>query len=207
MFFVGFDPGGKSGVALLRVEEAKASIFAFDVTSVREAIDWCTAKLDGSYPRGIGVDAFLHWSVSKSGWRAADIRLRERYVPLRNSIICSNSTYGSMAIQGMAFAMEASRLWPQATVNEVHPKIIFSELAASAYERDGTTSAVKQREGFWNSRDVCFEGKLESEHQFDAALGAWVTFRAIKEGYPDLIERTDGDLLLPLPNVKYFWPV
>src|SRR5271166_7163486 len=105
MIYLGYDPGGannSNGVAILDVSGTEPVYEVNSVKSVDEAIDWFSYRSDGRVPVSAGIDAFLYWDTGRCGWRDADLRLRDSYPSVGNSVLSQNSAYGSMAVQGMA---------------------------------------------------------------------------------------------------------
>jgi hypothetical protein len=112
----GFDPGGKSGVALLT--ESQIGYFSGEVAtqrSVAEAFDWLSARTSTTL-EAAGIDSLISWSLKRSGWRPMDLYLREKYPKIKNSIVSSNGLYGAMGVQGMAMAILLRKRWPSITL-------------------------------------------------------------------------------------------
>ena len=111
--YLGFDPGGQTGVALLTVQGGRRHCKTACVDSVDAALSCATSLLDGKTPEAAGVDTFLFWEPTIGGWRRADRWLRDRYPEVLNSVLASNSTAGAMAVQGMGLAIRLRERWPQ----------------------------------------------------------------------------------------------
>ena len=107
MLFLGYDPGGKAanGAAILTVSNDVRSLQTATLDSVDDTLEWFDACLGGGVPVAIGIDSFLSWETGPSGWRGPDKWLREMYPSAQKSVMASNSTFGSMAVQGMAMAL------------------------------------------------------------------------------------------------------
>jgi hypothetical protein len=212
-FVLGYDPGGESGVAFGEVAARGISVICSTVDSVSSALHWFEVELNDQEPIAIGVDAFLFWSTVRSGWRPADIWLRERYPEIRQSILCTNSTSGSMAIQGMALAL-ACRVpgrWPEAKLNEVHPKVLWHEVSGHMpYPRIWPSPEAASACGWLENHGMAFRSRRPSnEHEFDAALAVWITAKGIEAPLFDLVgflESGSDSLIFPAGKVAYFWP-
>jgi hypothetical protein len=138
-----------------------------------------------------------------------DQALRRQYRAVRSSVICSNGARGSMAVQGMCFAIEASRRWPHAALNEVHPKVLWHSLETTLpYPREWDLQGQKSCE-WLNAQGVEFEMTPTNEHEFDAILAAWITWRGTSDNFFDLADacrRAGEELVLPVGRASYFWP-
>lgn len=208
--YFGFDPGGKSGVAVARVEGDAVNFKSADVASVDEAFAWFRGIAEDTSPAGVGIDALLSWSTSAGGWRPSDRALRKTYRKMAPSVICSNSAYGAMAVQGMTFAFRAKAEWRSAVLNEVHPKVLLYALDSKlVYPRKWQSGHEKACQWF-KDRQCSFDELPKSEHAFDAVLGAWATYKGLrsKEWSADLskLDRDCSSALCPIPDVHYFWP-
>lgn len=196
---LGFDPGGDStfGVAML----SGPHVISNTVSSVREAIDWTIAQCGNREVTAAGIDTLLHWSTVRGGWRPADKYLRATYPNAKGSVLSPNGLYGSMAIGGMALAMELRHRWPGIVLNETHPKVLFSALSGDRYRRAALALAI---EWFLDHTKLHSTHAL-NEHEFDAMISAWATQFGLSDGWPDLVG-SDSHLLFPVGSVKYLWP-
>ena len=166
--------------------------------------------MQGAAPEVIGIDAFLWWSTAKSGWRKCDWWLRRRYPAVRNSVMCTNNTYGAMAVQGMAFAFRTREIWPTVVLNEVHPKVLMHALDESTpYPRKWTPKKRDDALDFLR-RLGCKFGSNDlpnSEHEFDAILAVCASFEGIQGNWIDLATtERDDRAVYPAGPVTYFWP-
>ena len=88
---LGYDPGGRSGVAIARFGGGQQASCDWDtVGSVDEGLDWYAENLAGEIPTGIGIDAPLCWQTGKCGWRGPDRWLRDTYRKLKHSVVSAN---------------------------------------------------------------------------------------------------------------------
>ena len=169
--YLGFDPGGQTGVALLTIEGGQSHCTTYSARSVDDALNWATALLSDQTPNAAGVDSFLYWETGRSGWREADRWLRKQYPMVRNSVLSANSAYGAMSIQGMALAVLLRKRWPQIELIETHPKVLFYALAGRkhVWPSDMTEWLFK--------RMNCVPSLISSEHCWDAAASAWTALK------------------------------
>jgi hypothetical protein len=196
MLIFGFDPGGETGVALLRINRRIRCIGGRG-----RGLD--SSACGKKKPLVAGIDTFLCWSTTKSGWRPMDIYLRDTFSDVHASVLSSNSAYGAMAVQGMALAMRLRSKWPNIRLNETHPKVLYYALTRQFYMRDDISAMVD-----WLNHqfDPCLKCVVESEHQWDALISAWGTWLGISGQWKrDLVPRT-SELLFPAGRVTYFWP-
>jgi hypothetical protein len=177
MVVLGYDPGGggrsgnrKSGVAMLDTSVGEACIVTGQCGSVAEALGWFDAQCDGRMPDAIGIDTFLHWSMAPKGWRPIDKILRQRYADVRNSVQPTNSTAGSMIVQGMSLAIVARGRWPNVKLNEVHPKVLWAEFSQQRYPRGEGRESTKMRHDWLERHGYSCSANLASEDEFDAAI-------------------------------------
>jgi hypothetical protein len=202
MIVLGYDPGGSgaNGVALVNGSEVHTGT----VDTVSAAVAWARDRLGSNAPDAIGLDTLLSWSTGRSGWRPMDWHLRKRYSAVRNSVISPNRLSGSMAVNGMAFALRARELWPAVTLNETHPKVLVFAMTGQKYAFGPTLT-----NWLLNMRDVSRCCDIKDSDQCDALLSAVITQRALTQprAFTDLMA-LDGtaDLLLPAGPVTYWWP-
>jgi len=223
MIFLGYDPGGKrgNGAAFLKVSgSAVIMIETVTLDSVDKAMEWFRNKLQGSKPNGVGIDAFLSWSTGDSGWRPQDTWLRKKYQRVQKSVLSSNSTYGAMAVQGMAAAMRIRKCWPTMPINETHPKILHYALWKEKYPDKKTkwpksALAKKTTKLLLNKMQSGLEDVvISSDHEWDALISAWATFMGYSGKWKtDLMEEltvSEGDSSLLFPAKKagttFYWP-
>src|SRR5262249_29530275 len=65
--YLGFDPGGQIGVALLTAENCQRRCVTYSAISVDDALNWAIKKLDNQTPDAAGLDTFLYWETGNSG--------------------------------------------------------------------------------------------------------------------------------------------
>jgi len=156
MIILGFDPGGTTGVSVLRIlADGSTTAETDSVASVDDAIDWAVNQCQGETPTAAGIDTFLCWSTERSGWRRIDLKLRNAFPDVRASVFSSNSAYGAMAVQGVAIALRLRERWPSVILNETHPKVLYHALTSKDYMRDDIPAMTA-----WLQQNFCLEIKL-----------------------------------------------
>jgi hypothetical protein len=173
-----------------------------------QGLNWLERECGSDVPTYLGIDTFLHWSLSEGGWRPSDLALRQDYPNQAASVLSMNSTFGSMVGQGMAMAFAARSRWPSILLNEAHPKIIHGEIFSTAYARDGLPSAANARMDQIRSLGFEISNDLASEDQFDALLCCIATYLGWKNNWADLAECaiSQPSIVFPLPHVSFYWP-
>ena len=215
MIVLGFDPGGTSGVAILNAGANGVLISTGEVSSVSGAMKWFRESVADEEPMIVGIDAFLHWSLGRGGKRFVDESiLKTCYPDSQKSILPQNSTYGAMAVQGMALAIEVRKIWPRIRLNEVHPKVLYFAMESTHYPRKPTHENLAARERFFKCRDMVWRGDPRSEHEFDAAICCYASYQGIRGVWKkDLMEADAaaaagdyGPVIFPAGNANYYWP-
>ena len=105
-FVVGYDPGGngRHGLAVLQVQHQQGLWVASRIVALRalpdvQAVIACAeACISQGALVATGIDTLTAWSGGPSGWRQADLWLRQRYPTVKNSVASPNSLFGSMSI-------------------------------------------------------------------------------------------------------------
>lgn len=190
--FLGYDPGGngKHGICILELKGKSLNVKVCEkvltVNHVLAKIDSC----DGF--RAAGIDTFTTWSAAKSGWRASDLWLRNEYKELSTSVLSSNSTSGSMCINGALVGKCLIDSNKAEIITETHPKVGFpvltaerhnGELIFSQYNRETPLEMVGILRDSLNGvvelsaipEDICPKGQF-TDHHFDALFSAVVAY-------------------------------
>ena len=207
MITLGFDPGGGDGFGCALVTDENSS--SATTSSVDEAVDWIVAQLNGRTPDGVGIDTLLFWQTTRSGWRGADEYLRTRFPERRNSVLCSNGLYGSMAVQGATLAVRLRELWPKVLLTETHPKVLWWYIGGGIpYPRQPSKSYAAV---LLLTEALEAEINPANEHEFDALLSGWAADRACRGMWKlDLISIQARDQRSPnvalVDDVHYYWP-
>ncbi|WP_309627158.1 hypothetical protein [Brevundimonas sp.] len=204
---LGFDPGGGDSFGCAVVTDGDA--VSATTGSVDEAVDWVVSQLFGRTPNGAGIDTLLFWQTTRSGWRGADEYLRARFPARRNSVLCSNGLYGSMAVQGATLAVRLRERWPSLFLTETHPKVLWEHLASGIpYPREPEPSHPAV---LWLSEALETEINPTNEHEFDALLSGWAADRACRGMWTlDLAtiearHQRSANVSL-VADVHYLWP-
>jgi hypothetical protein len=202
MVFLGCDPGGsgKNGLAIYFPNEKRCKTKTVD--GLHDALSWYEKHLNGMKPSAAGIDTLMFWELADGGWRKADQYLKQEYPRASKSIISPNSLYGSMAVQGIAFAMKLKKRWENIALTETHPKVLYLACSKKKYK--------------WNhSMNQWAREKLEidniscaNDHEWDALISAWAAYKGfIGEWKRDLacLNAESENRVTPLEKVKYWW--
>lgn len=216
--YLGYDPGGigAGGCAILRFGNDKEPpvVRLNTVDSVDEAIAWFDKRLEGNIPSAAGIDAFIYWETGRSGWRAADEFLKVRYEDDVKSVLSSNSTFGSMAVQGMAMAMRLKSRWPKIQqITEAHPKVLFRALTNKKHDGDEKNKedcCIELKKWTTNNVKVDLRKKFSrmanNDHEYDAILAAWAAMNGHREQWVTNLRDFSVNALEPAGEVYYWWP-
>ena len=206
MIILGFDPGGTTGVSVLRIpDEGSTTAETDSVPSVDQAIDWAVRQCHGETPTAAGIDTYLCWSTERSGWRPIDLKLRNAFPDVRASVFSSNSAYGAMAVQGMAIALRLRERWPDVILNETHPKVLYHALTSNNYMRDDVPTMTSWLQKKFSPEITC---TINNEHECEAFISTWATWQGLSGNWTaDLVPDLGGtQLLFPVGRVSYYWP-
>ncbi len=204
--YLGYDPGGMvngTGVALLTIGDGPVRCATGCVDSVDDALEWSSDKLSNHAPDAAGFDTYLFWETGRGGWRPADRWLRTQYDEVRDSIFCSNSARGSMAIQGMALAIRLQKCWPQVDLIETHPKVLYYALSGRRY--DWRRRASDMTKWLLGQMD-CASAEIFNDHCWDAAISAWAAFKGHTHCWPHNLRADSLDPIEPAGSCAYWWP-
>jgi hypothetical protein len=199
--YLGFDPGGQTGVALLTIEDGLLRCLTDCVNSVDDALKWSSHKLLDHAPSAAGIDTFLFWEASRCGWRSADIWLKSQYPQVQDSVFCSNSARGSMAVQGMALAVLARKRWPHIELIETHPKVLYRAWSGQKYDWPSN-----MREWLIAQMDLAPETVISNEHCWDAALSAWAAYKGYTRCWNRDLRALSDAPIEPAGSCAYWWP-
>lgn len=203
MLVFGYDPGGRNanGVALIDQSAGSSQVWTNTVDSVDEAVDWLTALIGTRPLDAAGIDTFLSWASTPSGWRPMDAWLRQQYPQVLHSVFASNSAAGSMAVQGVAMAIRLRGIWPAVRLNETHPKVLYFGLTGQPY-------IFGQLLVNWliGQMNPVAGAAIADEHQWDALISAWATLGGINETLTQNLMAQAQNLLFPAGPVSYYWP-
>lgn len=110
---------------------------------------------------------------------------------------------------GATLAVRLRSLWPDITLTETHPKVLWAHLETGIrYPRNlgEDTAAVD-----WLANAADAEMSPKNEHEFDALLSAWAAAQGLRRVWTrDLVRerahRQRGENVMLVPNVHYYWP-
>ena len=201
---IGYDPGGnkRHGVACITFSNNSIqSISVATLGNTREVIEW----IRGMPPISIiGIDTLTVLSTGDSGWRPADLWLREEYKVVRNSVINPNYLQGSMSLSGLACAHVLRADNPELRITETHPKVLYHALTKRRYNYVEDQKIMDE----YLSAQLGVEVKTEDDHQWDAMASAFAAWRGIsREWKKDLHLEGDPNCLVKIVgNTHFYWP-
>ena len=203
---VGYDPGGNGNHGFARAKVRDGDIVCVTTKILQTAEDVVRSILGGEKPLGLGIDTLTCWGTGHSGWRPADWRLRDRYCPVKDSIVAPNSLYGAVSVNGMAVLLAVRRAFPDIFVTETHPKVLYYALLEEPYDYSGANKSVmNDRLTSWLGVDV----EPENEHEWDAAISILPVVRGLRGSWRDLHDRPTKSrerLVHPCGKTTYMWP-
>lgn len=203
---IGYDPGGNGshGVATISVANNRCS--SINVQSFETAEDVLLWIEGIENLVGLGVDTLACWSTGPSGWRAADLWLKNKYKNIRNSIVSPNGLYGSMGLNGMAVLVSSRQAHPNISITETHPKVLYWALAGHKHDYQSDSAQMDSRLSRWIGIDV----HTSDDHEWDAAVSALAALRGMSgEWTHDLFQEGQDEgarLVTPCGPVHYWWP-
>ncbi|MGJ8678471.1 MAG: DUF429 domain-containing protein [Akkermansiaceae bacterium] len=216
LIYYGYDPGGNGchGVAVLRVVgNIPISLITKDLRNVHEVLQHYQKTCAGGKIAGIGIDTLTAWATGHSGWRPADLELRERYPEVQSSVVSSNSMHGAMSLNGAAFIHSVRSGKPASPITETHPKVLVYALTNRKHSTYQTTRKRKNLLGTLvdlSVREIKLDGDTETnDHGFDAALSAIAAFLGPNRRWRDLHFFTRpgcAPLIHPFGPTHFYWP-
>ena len=209
MLIIGYDPGGekKNGVALLRHVGCRIdSASCHTCDCVDQALAWIHEQVGKGNIDAAGIDSLLSWGSGPGGWRPMDQVIRKHYREVLLSVMSPNSLRGSMALQGMSFAMELRALQPAVKLNETHPKVQYYATTGKKHDFKGASSEMTK----WllDQLHPSLDFRVANDHEWDALFSAWATLMGLSGGWTnDLIRHARNEkLITPAGEVTYYWP-
>ncbi len=201
---VGYDPGGNNsnGLALLTIIDNMATDIVIKTLDNAESI---LSQISNSDIIGLGVDTLSCWCTGDSGWRPADIWLREKYPEVRNSVMSPNTLSGSMGVNGMSVLIEASRINKDIAISETHPKVLYYALTKRKYNYK--TNCLDM--DLFLSQEIGIPIKTNNDHEWDAVISAYALLNGLLGLWPrDLHElpANNGRIVNPCGRTAYYWP-
>lgn len=229
--YLGYDPGGNKdprrrkghGVAILRVEGVSVEPDFATLGTVQEVLEWFDEKAAECAIRGVGIDTLTYWSAARSGWRGADLWLRQKYRDVVHSVAAPNSLYGAMSVNGMFVLRRLRCMQPRMFVTETHPKVLYHALRNGEYiylgdgevlpdkPKSGVEYSGLQRRNEWLASECPFAGSSvempTDDHQWDALVSAWAVHVSKPRKWTDLVGHEDPTMLdFPAGSTEYRWP-
>jgi hypothetical protein len=203
---VGYDPGGndKHGVAALIVDSGRPLQLSFRTTrNAHAALHWFT---DGGMPLAAGIDTLTALSTGDSGWRPADLWLRNEYPKVQNSVVNPNYLQGSMALNGLAVMLSLRAVCNSILISETHPKVLCFCLSCHRYDYEKNQGAMNAHLAQWLGLPV----NTANEHEWDAVISSFAVLKGMSGAWPmDLHQRpfrADEALVMPGGPSHYYWP-
>ncbi|WP_027230699.1 DUF429 domain-containing protein [Phyllobacterium sp. UNC302MFCol5.2] len=200
MIVLGFDPGGAKGFGccILRA----SSFSTATVSTIAEAMNWAISECGKEEPAIAGIDTLLHWSDGPSGWRNADLYLKQTHPGANSSVMSPNSLFGAMAVGGVGLAIRLREQWPRMLLTETHPKVLFHALYGSSYSKSQVALAMD----WFIGKTALSNGVIKNEHELDALISAWAAREGMANKWNDLCLPRTADMIFPAGAVSYFWP-
>lgn len=221
-FVLGYDPGGngRHGLAVLQVQQQEGLWVASHIAALKawpdvQAVIGCAEACIGSGALvATGIDTLTAWSSGPSGWRQADLWLRERYPGVKHSVASPNSLFGAMSIGGgLVLHWLAQRQDHGGVVTEAHPKVGYHALRQTLHPWAKHAKPGQRADGWhWLGQqlglDLPDEALAEeADHGFDALMGCLAALRGLNgEWTLDLHEAGRATEVHPFGRSHYWWP-
>lgn len=203
---IGYDPGGNKHHGLTRLVIENGSIREGTTQSLDNVGQVIKIAQEESSLIAVGVDTLTCWSTGASGWRPADLWLKQKYREIQNSIISPNGLYGSMALNGMALLVSLRNQRPELFITETHPKVLFWFLEREKYDYENKKNLMDKT--LMNNLGVRISPA--NNHEWDSAISAFVALQSVKGIWKhDLHEMpmaSEERLVSPCGATHYFWP-
>jgi len=117
-----------------------------------------------------------------------------------------NGLAGSMGLNGMSVLVAARRRFPDVTVVQTHPKVLYWTLEKKKYDYESTKPDMDRM--LDQAHAATFV--TANEHEWDAALSAIVATRGLRGDWTTdlhaLPPRSGERLVTPCGKTNYFWP-
>ena len=204
---VGYDPGGncQHGLALATVRDG--NIVNVTTKTLPNVEDVVLSIFDIETPIGLGIDTLTCWGTGRSGWRPADLWLREQYPDVKHSVQAPNSLHGAMSVSGMALLVAVRQAFPDIFVTETHPKVLYYAQFNQLCDYTGPNIAVMNEH---LSQLLVVDVAPQNEHEWDSAISILAVVRGLSGSWhDDLHDRpivSDERLVQPCGRTAYVWP-
>lgn len=203
---IGYDPGGNKHHGLTRLIVEKGSIKEITTQSLENVGQVITIAEEESSLIAVGVDTLTCWSTGASGWRPADLWLKQKYREIQNSIISPNGLYGSMVLNGMALLVAIRKKRHGLFITETHPKVLFWFLKHEKHD-------YKNKKGIMDEtlvKQIGVRISSTNEHEWDSAISAFAALQSLKGIWKHDLHNTPIDggerLISPCGITHFFWP-
>lgn len=205
-FIAGYDPGGNNGHGFALADIQNGKCIELKIATLKDAEAVLSALEEVHNLQALGVDTLAAWATGASGWRAADLWLRQNYKQVQPSIVSPNGLYGSMGLNGMAVLKSIRESKPYIHVTETHPKVLYWALTGSKYNYQEKSELM---DGFLSSLLGC-QVKTANDHEWDAVVCVVAALLGVNGSWShDLFQEPIGEtgrLVFPSGQANYWWP-
>lgn len=171
--------------------------------TVEEVLRWAEGIEDLI---GVGVDTLSCWSTGQSGWRAADLWLRDKYREVQNSIVTPNFLSGSMSLNGMSTLISLRQQNQTISITETHPKVLYWALTGQKYDYRERSNEMDAMLTEWLGVEV----RSFTDHEWDATVSGFAAIRGMSGLWThDLLTEVaeqQARIVNPCGPVNYWWP-
>ena len=213
-FIIGYDPGGNGAHGVAKLEVRDGAAVRLSTMTLGTAEDVLSFLENTASLSAIGVDTLTCWSTGPSGWRPADLWLREHYPDVKDSVVSPNSLYGSMGLNGMAVLIAVRKQFPAVHITETHPKVLYWHFAGTPYDYLGSREAMDEL----LAQRFNVAVSTETEHEWDAAISALAALESYtgrwthdlhskkRDAEPDAEPDANERIVQPCGETRYSWP-
>lgn len=203
---IGYDPGGNDnhGVASLIIDDGLPIKLSFaTVRNAQAALEWFTID---EMPLAAGIDTLTVLSMSDSGWRPADLWLRENYPQVQNSVVNPNYLQGAMSLNGLAVMISLRSMFESITISETHPKVLYYHLAGVQYNYRINHGLMDEQLAQWVGLPI----NTEKEHEWDAAVSCFAVHEGLSDRWTTDLHQLPSDADMTLVRIGgpsyFYWP-
>lgn len=200
-----YDPGGNSshGVSLVTFKQGRIS--NVEIHTLKTAEEVISVAINTKELVAVGVDTLSCWSTGHSGWRPADRWLRKKYRVVLHSIASPNSLFGSMGLNGMAVLIYLREQFPNITITETHPKVLYKAL--TGYKYDYIAHSRDMDEFLSNAME--FNISTNNDHEWDSIFSVYAVCQGLRGIWKrDLhtLPIESERIIKPCGDTVYWWP-
>jgi hypothetical protein len=203
---IGYDPGGNDnhGVASLIIDDGLPIKLSFaTVRNAQAALEWFTID---EMPLAAGIDTLTVLSMSDSGWRPADLWLRENYPQVQNSVVNPNYLQGAMSLNGLAVMISLRSMFESITISETHPKVLYYHFAGVQYNYRTNHGLMDEQLAQWVGLPI----NTEKEHEWDAAVSCFAVHEGLSDRWTTDLHQLPSDADMTLVRIGgpsyFYWP-